>query len=355
MEREEIMAVALAAARYHRPHPNPRVGAVVVTADSRIVGTGGHAGPGHPHAEVLALDEAGRSARGATLFVTLEPCAHHGRTPPCTEAIVAAGVTKVVAGVEDPDPRVAGRGFEALRRAGIEVTVGVGAGAARALDPGYFHHRATGRPLVTLKVAMTLDGQTAAVDGTSQWITSAEARRDGHRLRADSDAVMVGAGTMLTDDPALTVRLEDHRGPQPLPVIIAGRRKLPVSYRVFEQPALVFSPRAVDLPVEVVVVPDPTGERVDLTKAIEILGNRGIVDLLVEGGISLTTGLREAGLIDRGVIYTGAVLAGGAGRGVFEGVFRNIGDLQPIRITGLERIGPDIKIEFEGADRCSPA
>ncbi len=352
MERvqQDMMAVAIGIAAEHHPHPNPRVGAIVVTGDGRIVGRGGHDGPGLPHAEVLALREAGAESEGATLFVTLEPCAHHGKTPPCTEAVIASGVAKVVAAVEDPDRRVAGRGFAALRRAGIDVIIGVGALAARALDPGYFHHRETGRPRVTLKVAMSLDGQTAATDGTSQWITSIEARRDAHRLRANSDAIMVGAGTVLADDPALTVRLDEHQRNQPLPVVVLGRRLLPAACQVLHRRALVFSPSELDLPTEVVVAPDRTGERVDLPSMLENLGSRGVVDLLVEGGPTLAASLWTAGLVDHGVVYTGAALAGGQGRGVFGGVFGNIGDLQPINFTVIERIGPDIRIDFEGAN-----
>ena len=352
MERaqDELMALAIEVAGRHHPHPNPRVGAIVVTSQGQVVGRGGHAGPGSPHAEVLALGQAAGEAAGATLFTTLEPCAHHGRTPPCTEAIIEAGINRVVAAAEDPDPQVAGRGIEALRQAGIEVVTDVGRADAVALDPGYFHHRATGRPRVTLKVAMTLDGQTAAADGTSQWITSIEARLDAHRLRASSDAVMVGAGTVLADDPELTVRLEGHPGPQPLPVVVGGRRRIPAARQIFNRDTLVLSPMAVDLPAEVVVIPDAAGERVDLVAAMEILGNRGIVDLLIEGGPSLAGSLRDAGLIDHGVVYIGAAVAGGTGRGVFSGGFPNIGSLQTIHFTSLEQLGPDIRIDFEGAN-----
>jgi diaminohydroxyphosphoribosylaminopyrimidine deaminase/5-amino-6-(5-phosphoribosylamino)uracil reductase len=346
---QENMAAAIAAAGDYYPHPNPRVGAVVVAGDGRIVGRGGHAGPGQPHAEVLALAEAGVRAKDATLYVTLEPCAHQGKTPRCTEAAIAAGVAKVVVATEDPDRRVAGRGIDTLRRAGIEVTTGVLPAEAVALDPGYFHHRTTGRPRVTLKVAMTLDGQVSATDGTSQWITSVEARRDGHRLRARSDAVVVGTGTVLADDPALTVRLDGYEGPQPLPVIVAGRRPLPSACRVFQRPALVFAPFALDVPAEVVVAPDSTGERIDLNQMLEYLGSRGVIDLLVEGGPSLATSLWQSGLVDHGVFYAAAALAGGPGQGAFRGAFQNVGDLQRIKFTGTERIGPDIRIDFEGA------
>ena len=351
MERvdEQMMSAAIAAAGNHHPHPNPRVGAVVVTGDGEVVGRGGHRGPGTPHAETLALDEAASAAGGATLYVTLEPCAHHGKTPPCTRAIVAAGIARVVVALEDPDPRVAGQGFAALRASGIEVVTGVGSGPAHDLDPGYFHHRRTGRPRVTLKVAMTLDGQVAAVDGTSRWITSEEARRDAHSLRSVNDAVMVGAGTVLADDPALTVRLDDYAGAQPRPVIVAGRRPIPPVRRVFERAALVFSPGELDVPAEVVVLPDTSGERVDLGAMLDVLGSRGVLDLLVEGGTRLATGLWSQHLVDRGVAYLAAAFAGGSGQSVFDGAFRTVTDLQPLQLIGVGRAGPDIRVEFKGA------
>jgi len=344
----EMMTAAVAAAKGHRPHPNPRVGAVVVAGQGRIVGRGGHVGPGNAHAEVLALTESGALAQGSTLYVTLEPCAHFGKTPPCTDAIIAAGIARVVVAREDPDSRVAGRGLDALRRSGIEVETGVGSEEALALDPGYFHQRTTGRPRVTLKVAMTLDGQIAAADGTSRWISSVEARRDAHQLRSSQDAVMVGAGTLLADDPALTVRLDGFEGPQPLPVIVAGHRPIPSSRLVFERTALVFSPVELDLPAEVVVVPDAKREKVDLHKMLQILGNRGVVDLLVEGGSSLASALWEECLVDHGVVYAAAALAGGSGRGMFDGAFRTVGDLRRVRFTGIDQVGPDIRIDFEG-------
>ena len=193
---------------------------------------GATAPPGGPHAEVTALARAGDAARGATLYVTLEPCAHHGRTPPCTDAIVAAGVARVVVGIEDPDQRVAGRGIAALRAAGIDVTVGVAADeVAEQLAP-YRKHRATGQPCVVLKLAASLDGRTAAPDGTSRWITGEAARRDVHRLRAHSDAVLVGAGTVRADDPELTVRLDGASdGPQPLRVVLGRPPPAPRSTR----------------------------------------------------------------------------------------------------------------------------
>jgi diaminohydroxyphosphoribosylaminopyrimidine deaminase/5-amino-6-(5-phosphoribosylamino)uracil reductase len=351
MERVDgdMMAAAIAAAGDHHPHPNPRVGAVVVTGDGRIVGRGGHRGPGTPHAEVVALDEAGPATRGATLYVTLEPCAHQGRTSPCTDAIIAAGITRVVAALEDPDARVAGRGFAALRGSDIEVVTGVGREPAGDLDPGYFHHRRTGRPRVTLKVGMTLDGQVAAADGSSQWITSIEARRDAHHLRSAHDAILVGAGTLQADDPELTVRLDGYSGPQPLPVVVAGRRAVPPARRVFERTALVFSPTDCDVPAEVVVLPDSGREQVDLPAMLDALGNRGIVDLLVEGGPRLATAMWKQGLVDHGVVYLASALAGGSGRPVFTGSFATVADLQAVHFTRIEPVGPDVRIDFEGA------
>jgi diaminohydroxyphosphoribosylaminopyrimidine deaminase/5-amino-6-(5-phosphoribosylamino)uracil reductase len=352
MERadSQMMDEAIAAAGSHRPHPNPRVGAVVVDSGGMIVGRGGHAGPGTPHAEALALNEAGSRAGGATLYVTLEPCVHHGRTPPCTEAIITAGITRVVVGVEDPDEQVGGRGIDALRQAGIATTVGVSADAARALDPGYFHHRTTGRPRVTLKAGLTLDGQVAATDETSRWITSTEARTDAHRLRSVSDAVLVGAGTVLADDPALTVRLDGFEGRQPLAVVVAGRRRLPVDSRVFARPVLVYAPTNHEDLEYVEVIPTGSGGQVDLGRMLDSLGGHGVVDLLVEGGPTIAAAFWHEGLVDRGVFYLAGALAGGTGRSVFNRRFATVGDLSPVAITAVARVGPDLRVEFEGVE-----
>ncbi|HZA81769.1 MAG TPA: bifunctional diaminohydroxyphosphoribosylaminopyrimidine deaminase/5-amino-6-(5-phosphoribosylamino)uracil reductase RibD, partial [Actinomycetes bacterium] len=217
-------AVALAEGGRGTTSPNPMVGAVLVR-DGRVVGEGFHRAPGRDHAEVVALAAAGRLAEGATCYVTLEPCAHHGRTPPCADALVAAGVARVVAATVDPDPRVAGAGLARLAGAGVEVAVGAGAEPAAEQNAAYLTHRRLRRPRVTLKAAASLDGKVAAPDGTSQWITGPAARADAHRLRAEADAVCVGAGTALADDPRLTVRLPDHDGRQPLRVLVdaAGR------------------------------------------------------------------------------------------------------------------------------------
>jgi diaminohydroxyphosphoribosylaminopyrimidine deaminase/5-amino-6-(5-phosphoribosylamino)uracil reductase len=337
------MRSAIEAALAANPHPNPRVGSVVLDPAGSVVGRGIHREAGEPHAEQAALAEAGEAARGGTLIVTLEPCNHHGRTPPCTKAILDAGITRVVIGALDPDTAVAGGGVERLRAAGVDVTMGLLSDEVEQMDPAYFHHRRTGRPRVTLKAAMTLDGQVAARDGTSQWITSAEAREDGHRLRAEADAVMVGAGTVLADDPSLTVRLPGYDGRQPIPVVIAGKRPFPNELRVIERNAVIFAPEARQLDTEVVVV--ESGKRVDLAAALQTLGERGIVDLLVEGGPILADGLLEARLIDRCVFYFGAKLAAGVGMSPFNGVFRTLEDAIDLEIQDVRPVGPDVRVE----------
>lgn len=339
-----LMLTAIGLAVAHHPHPNPRVGAIVVTPTGEVIGSGAHIAAGGPHAEFVALDAAGQAARGSTLVVTLEPCSHLGATPPCAERVISSGVARVVVGVEDPDPRVSGRGIEMIRAAGIEVVVGVAAEEAEALDPGYFHHRRTGRPRVTLKMAATLDGQAGAADGRSQWITSEPARDDVHRLRSRSDAVMVGAGTVLADDPRLTARLGDTPPGAPLPVVIAGTRSLPDTAAVFSSPTLVYSPVAVHLPnAEVVVVPGEGG--VDLGEVIADLGGRGVVDLLVEGGPRLAGSLLRAGLVDRVVWYVGAGLAGGVGLPAVDGVLPHMDGIRPLDVVSVGLVGPDIRVE----------
>jgi diaminohydroxyphosphoribosylaminopyrimidine deaminase/5-amino-6-(5-phosphoribosylamino)uracil reductase len=326
-------ALAQAATVRSTTAPNPWVGSVVVPQeqglDAGTVFAGATAPPGGAHAEVTALAAAGESARGATLYVTLEPCAHHGRTPPCTDAIIAAGVARVVVGIEDPDKQVAGRGIDALRAAGIDVTVGVAAEeVAEQLAP-YCKHRTTGQPWVVLKMAASLDGRTAAPDGTSRWITGEAARRDVHRLRAQSDAVLVGAGTVRTDDPALTVRLDqgdDEKGgqepQQPLRVVLG---RAPADARV--RPALELGG--------------------DLGDVLTELGRRGVLQLLVEGGASVAHDFHVAGLVDRYVLYLAPVLFGGDdGRPIFAGPGAGtIGDVWKGRIVSIEQLGEDLRVE----------
>ncbi len=321
-------AVALAASVRTTTAPNPWVGCVVVPSASPGGGAatrfeGATAPPGGPHAEVSALAAAGEAARGATLYVTLEPCAHHGRTPPCTDAVAAAGVARVVVGVEDPDPQVAGRGVAALRAAGIEVTVGVAAEeVAEQLAP-YLKHRRTGQPWVVLKMAASLDARTAAPDGTSRWITGAASRRDVHLLRACSDAVLVGAGTVRADDPELTVRLDDGvERSQPLRVVLG---EAPPGARV--HPALELSG--------------------DLGEILGDLGRRGVLQLLVEGGATVAHEFHARGLVDRYILYLAPVFFGGDdARPLFAGPGAGtIADVWKGRLVSVARLGDDLRVE----------
>jgi diaminohydroxyphosphoribosylaminopyrimidine deaminase / 5-amino-6-(5-phosphoribosylamino)uracil reductase len=318
-------AVAVADAVRGTTAPNPWVGCVIVSGlDPAQVFEGATAPPGGPHAEVTALAQAGeRHARGATLFTTLEPCAHHGRTPPCTDAIIAAGVARVVIAVEDPDPLVAGRGVQALRAAGVDVTVGVGAAEVGEQLAPYLKHRTTGLPWVILKMAASLDARTAAPDGSSRWITGEAARRDVHRLRSRSDAVLVGAGTVRADDPELTVRLGDEvTRQQPLRVVLGTA---PPGAKV--HPALELSGALADVLAE--------------------LGRRGVLQLLVEGGPSVAHDFHAAGLVDRYVLYLAPLLFGGDdGQPLFAGPGAGtIADVWRGKLVSVERLGEDLRVE----------
>jgi diaminohydroxyphosphoribosylaminopyrimidine deaminase/5-amino-6-(5-phosphoribosylamino)uracil reductase len=316
-------AIALAASVRTTSSPNPWVGSVVVDDGGRSF-DGATEPPGGRHAEIAALEAAGASALGATLYTTLEPCCHIGRTGPCTDAIVAAGVGRVVVGVVDPDPRVSGRGIALLREAGVEVTVGVNAEEIdRQLAP-YVKHRTTGRPWVVLKLAATADGRTAAPDGSSRWITGSAARADAHRLRAESDAVIVGAGTVRADDPALTVRDAPAPARQPLRVVLGDA---PAGARV--QPAV-----------------ELTGP---LPGVLDELGRRGVVQAMVEGGATVAGAFHRDGLVDRYVLYVAPALMGGDdGRPLFAGAgAASIDGAWRGRITAVERLGDDLRIELE--------
>jgi diaminohydroxyphosphoribosylaminopyrimidine deaminase/5-amino-6-(5-phosphoribosylamino)uracil reductase len=322
-------AVELAEAVRGSTAPNPWVGCVVVgPAPGPAEGVpatteGATAPPGGPHAEVAALARAAEAGLVPhTLYSTLEPCCHHGRTPPCVEAIVDAGVRRVVVAVLDPDPQVAGRGVAALREAGIEVTVGVGAEAVAEQLAAYLKHRRTGRPFVVLKLAATLDGRTAAPDGTSRWITGPAARADAHELRARSDAVLVGAGTVRADDPELTVRLAPVPGDQPLRVVLG---RAPEDARV--QPAL-----------------EVEG---DLGDVLDDLGRRGVLQVLVEGGATVAHAFHRAGLVDRYVVYLAPALLGGDdGRPLFAGPgAATMAEVWRGRLVSVARLGDDVRVE----------
>jgi diaminohydroxyphosphoribosylaminopyrimidine deaminase/5-amino-6-(5-phosphoribosylamino)uracil reductase len=305
--------------------PNPAVGAIVVK-DGKSVGEGWTRKGGRPHAETVALDAAGAAARGATLYVTLEPCAHHGKTPPCADAVIKAGIARVVAAVEDPDPRVSGQGFAGLREAGVVVEVGEGATAAREINLGFFTRIAAGRPMVTVKLATSLDGRIATHAGESQWITGEAARMEGHRLRADHDAIMVGAGTALVDDPSLTCRLPGHEDRRPVRIVVDSRLRLSLTSKLVmtarEAPTWVMAlaeadqlrRRALaDLGVEILNVPPEEVGRPDIGRALQLLGARGLTRLLVEGGGRLVASLLAVGVVDRLVWFRAPVIIGGDG------------------------------------------
>jgi diaminohydroxyphosphoribosylaminopyrimidine deaminase/5-amino-6-(5-phosphoribosylamino)uracil reductase len=336
-------AIELAAG--HRTHPNPRVGAVVVDGSGAVVGEGAHHGVGLPHAEVLALKQAGDLAKGSTLYVTLEPCNHQGRTPPCSEAVIDAGVANVVIGAIDPDPKVSGSGVAGLEEAGVGVETGFLEEEAEAVDPAYFRHRRTGLPLVTLKLAVTLDGSVAAADGSSQWITSEESRQDAHLLRSASDAVVVGAGTLRSDDPLLTARLGGAEA-QPLPVIVAGKQPLPAEGRIWERSPLVIATRPIDLPSGELVFVDGEDGRPDPQATARALADRGLLDILLEGGPNLAASWWRSGVVGRGVVYMGARIGGGRGLAPLEGDFATMAESRPVNITEVRMVGPDIRIDF---------
>ncbi len=324
-----LMAQALRLARRAegRTAPNPPVGAVVVKA-GRIVGQGFHAAAGMPHAEVVALDQAGKKAKNATIYVTLEPCNHHGRTPPCTERILASGVSRVVVGSLDPNPNVAGGGIERLKRAGLEVEAGVLADRCDALLAPFAKHAATGRPWVTLKMAASLDGKIAVGPGKSQWLTGSQAKAWAHRLRNVCEAILVGRGTVEIDDPALTTRLARRKGQNPLRVVLDSKLALDPEAKVVTGPrdggpagggllvltrkdAPAHKARALEAAgAEVVGLPAGEGG-LDLEAVLDELGRRGVMRLMVEGGPSVAGRMIRAGLIDEVYLIFAPLLIGG--------------------------------------------
>ncbi|MEM1332197.1 MAG: bifunctional diaminohydroxyphosphoribosylaminopyrimidine deaminase/5-amino-6-(5-phosphoribosylamino)uracil reductase RibD [Actinomycetota bacterium] len=318
-----LMARAIVAAddaRRHAP-PNPWVGCAIATTSGSIV-TGSTRPPGGPHAEIEALAATGGRAQGSTLATTLEPCSHTGRTGPCTSAIIDAGVARVVVSIEDPDPRVAGTGIAALRAAGIEVNVGVEADTVTEQLAPYLHHRRTGRPYVVAKMAATLDGRTAAPDLTSQWITGEAARRDVHRLRSESQAILVGAGTVRTDDPQLTVRHVEGNDPRR---IVLGTA--PPEAKV--HPCLEW--------------------RGELGTLLDELGDDGVLQLMVEGGASTISQFHAEGLLDRLVVYLAPALFGGDdARPMFAGDGAStMAELLRGRFVAVTRLDDDLRIDFE--------
>jgi diaminohydroxyphosphoribosylaminopyrimidine deaminase/5-amino-6-(5-phosphoribosylamino)uracil reductase len=348
-------ALRLAARGRGRTSPNPPVGAVVARG-SEVVGEGWHARAGGPHGEIEALRSAGERARGATLYVSLEPCTHQGRTPPCAPAVIEAGISRVVVGTIDPNPAENGAGIEALRSAGIGVEVGVMEIEARRMIEAFACSVASGRPFVTAKAGVTLDGRVAAADGSSRWITGPTARRDAHRLRAACDAVMVGVGTVLRDDPHLTVRLRGFKGTQPLRVVLDSSGRTPPSSAVLDGAAptlVVVTEKATDdatallgaRGAEVVRVQARDG-RVDLAAALGELGRRSILEVLLEGGPTLLGDAVERGLVERYVLYLAPKLLGASGIPVLSGfVIGNVADARELRIHSVRHVGADLRVE----------
>ncbi len=321
---DQLMGMAIAAAQRVRvtARPNPWVGAVVLSEDGIVIADGATEPVGGRHAEVVALEAAGERARGGTLVVTLEPCSHHGRTPPCVDAVIAAGVARVLIGVEDPDPRVSGQGVRRLREAGVEVTTGVASDTVAEQLAAYLHQRRTGRPMVIAKMAATLDGRTAAPDGTSNWISGEEARREVHQMRAESDVVLVGAGTVRADDPRLTVR--DADGPDPLRVVLGAP---PEGAKVHPCLEWTGAPEAL----------------------LDQLGAEGHLQLLVEGGAETIATLLERDLVDCLVVYLAPSIHGGSsGHHLVGGVgATTISELRRGRFLSVRQVGEDIRVEFD--------
>lgn len=317
------LALELAAKARGRTTPNPMVGAVIVK-DGRVVGRGYHAQAGTPHAEVHALREAGESARGATAYVTLEPCSHYGRTPPCADALIQAGVKRVVAAMEDPNPLVAGNGLARLREAGILTEVGLCEEAAQQLNEVFIKFITTKKPFILFKTAMTLDGKIATVKGQSQWITGEQARRWVHYLRDSYDAIMVGIGTVLADDPALTTRLPGQVTRDPIRVIVDTQARTPLESKILNQESvaptmILVSEKAPQERVaaltqkgaKVILVPSGTDQRLELTAVVDRLGQAGITSVLLEGGGQLAGSCFKAKLVDKVCWFVAPKIVGG--------------------------------------------
>lgn len=358
-----VRALELGASVRTRTAPNPWVGCVLVAPDGTVVGEGATEPPGGRHAERVALDAAGERAHGATAVVTLEPCAHTGRTGPCADALVAAGVARVVVAVEDADAKVAGTGIARLRDAGIAVAVGVRAGEARAQLAAYLHHRRTGRAWCTLKLATSIDGRIAAADGTSQWLTGDAARADTHRLRAESQAIVVGSGTALADAPVLTVRDAPAPPRPPVRVLLDARGRVPATGPLFDvtlAPTLVCTTErapasALDAwhaaGAKVEVLPSWPSGGVDLAALLALLGARDVVEAFVEGGGTLAGAALDAAVVDRLVVYVAPLVLGERGRAGFATAGPGtLADASRWHLVASESLGDDVRLEYRRSD-----
>ena len=360
------MRVALTLARRGLGNvwPNPAVGCVLVGVDGLIVGRGWTQPGGRPHAETQALDQAGTKAKGGTAYVTLEPCSHRGKTPPCAEALITAGVSRVVISIEDPDDRVSGRGATLLREAGIDVDLGVCADEAEAVNAGFLLHRTLGRPLVTLKTASTLDGRIATHSGQSQWITGAAARQRGHLMRKTHDAIVVGIGTALVDDPELTCRLPGMAQDNPVRVVVDTRLQLPLESKLVQTAEtvptwiIVSSETMTErykeyaaFGVEFIEVAPGADHHPEALSVLQALAARGLTRLLVEGGSALSAVLLRAGLVDRLAWFRAPGAIGGDGVPVFApyGVDQ-LSDMRRFVLETSERVGNDTLETYRAAD-----
>jgi diaminohydroxyphosphoribosylaminopyrimidine deaminase/5-amino-6-(5-phosphoribosylamino)uracil reductase len=344
-------ALRLARRGLGRVAPNPAVGCVIIARDGQVAGRSWTAPGGRPHAETIALAQAGSQVEGATAYVTLEPCAHHGVTPPCVDALITARVARVVGAVTDPDPRVSGRGFERLRAAGIAVSTGVLESEARALNAGFFKRITEGRPLVALKAAQSADGYVAGPPGANRWITGEDSRRHGHLLRAQYDAIMVGIGTVLADDPLLTCRLPGMEDRSPLRVVLDSHLRFAPTSQLArtarEAPVVVFTSAKGDdgelgaAGVQIIRIGSHSAGRPDIAAVLRALGNRGITRLLVEGGPTLQAALLERNLVDAIHLYRAPARLGDGLRSAISAIPANF------HLVSREALGPDVLESYE--------
>jgi len=354
------MAVALSLARrgLGSVWPNPAVGCVIV-AKGRVVGRGWTQAGGRPHAETEALKRAGAAARGATAYVSLEPCAHHGKTPPCADALIDAGIARAVVALQDPDPRVGGRGLARLKQAGIDVIIDVGAEEARDINAGFVSRITRNRPFVTLKLATTLDGRIATQSGESRWITADRAREKAHMMRAEHDAVLIGIGTAVADNPDLTCRLPGMAARSPVRVVVDGGQRLPEDHRLVADaiPTWLITTSALiarkgvpstDHGLEIIEVQAGENPRPDLTRTLEALAARGITRVLVEGGAQIAAGFLKQNLVDRLAWFQAPSLIGGDGKAAVAACGIDRLDQAPRFVRrSVAALGVDILVELE--------
>ncbi|HYE37953.1 bifunctional diaminohydroxyphosphoribosylaminopyrimidine deaminase/5-amino-6-(5-phosphoribosylamino)uracil reductase RibD [Methylocaldum sp.] len=357
LEDAEFMArtLHLAERGLYTTDPNPRVGCVIVK-DGQIVGEGWHQQAGGPHAEIEALRESGVRAHGATAYVSLEPCCHHGKTPPCTEALISAGISRVVAAMKDPNPRVAGEGLKKLKDAGVEVACGLLENAAATLNPGFCKRMKTGRPYIRSKLAMSLDGRTALASGESKWITGEDARRDAHRLRARSSAILTGIGTVLQDNPELTARLPEAAGEvlQPVRVVLDSRLRIPATIRLASErnrttvlTAVSDKERiqALSAGFDIESLPAALDGRLNLTAVVDWLGDRQFNEVLVEAGPILNGALLRENLVDEWIVYVAPVVLGDQARGLFYlPDLTRMAERFEMTISDVRQVGSDLKL-----------